>query len=66
MAIYLRLRELRQARGWSQGELSRRSGVRKATISTIETDKAKGISFAILEALADALGVDPALLIVRD
>lgn len=34
-----RLREQREARGWSQGELARRLGVSRQTINAVETDK---------------------------
>ena len=63
--IYLRVKELREAKGWTQVELSERSGVRRPTISAIENEQTKGVDFDVLERLADALGVDPAFLIVR-
>lgn len=34
-----RLRDLREAAGWSQGELARRLGVSRQTINAVETDK---------------------------
>ncbi|MCC6925072.1 helix-turn-helix transcriptional regulator [Novosphingobium sp.] len=34
-----RLRDMREARGWSQGELARRLGVSRQTINAVETDK---------------------------
>jgi putative transcriptional regulator len=34
-----RLKEVREARGWSQGELARRLGVSRQTINAVETDK---------------------------
>ena len=33
------LKELREAKGWSQGELARRLGVSRQTINAVETDK---------------------------
>ena len=63
--LTLRIRELREALGWSQAELGRRASVRQATISAIENEQTKGVDFEVLERLADALGVDPAFLIVR-
>jgi putative transcriptional regulator len=33
------LRELREARGWSQGALAARLGVSRQTINAVETDK---------------------------
>lgn len=34
-----RLRELREAKGWSQGELGERLGVSRQTVNAIETGK---------------------------
>lgn len=34
-----RLKEFREAKGWSQGELARRLGVSRQTINAVETDK---------------------------
>lgn len=34
-----RLRELREARGWSQGELGEQLGVSRQTVNAIETGK---------------------------
>ena len=34
-----RVRNWREARGWSQGELARRLGVSRQTINAVETDK---------------------------
>lgn len=34
-----RVKERRDARGWSQGELARRLGVSRQTINAVETDK---------------------------
>ena len=64
-AVVLRVRELREARGWSQRELARRAGVRQATLSAIENEQTTGIDFETLERLAEALGVDPAFLIAK-
>ena len=33
------LKAIREARGWSQGELARRLGVSRQTINAVETDK---------------------------
>ena len=63
--ITIRLRELRQGRGWSQQELSRRTGIRRATLSAIENGQTKSIDFDILEKLAKALEVHPAALIEK-
>lgn len=63
--ISIRIQELREARGWSQSELARRTGIRQASISAIENGQTSGIDFAVLEGLADALGVDAGFLIVH-
>lgn len=34
-----RLKQHREAKGWSQGELARRLGVSRQTINAVETDK---------------------------
>jgi len=34
-----RLKQHREARGWSQGELARRVGVSRQTVNAVETDK---------------------------
>ena len=34
-----RLKAIREAKGWSQGELARRLGVSRQTINAVETDK---------------------------
>ena len=34
-----RLKLVREAKGWSQGELARRLGVSRQTINAVETDK---------------------------
>ena len=34
-----RLKDVREAMGWSQGELARRLGVSRQTINAVETDK---------------------------
>jgi transcriptional regulator with XRE-family HTH domain len=63
--IHIRIEEFRLALGLSQAEVSRRTGIRPATISAIENGQTTGIDFDTLEALADVLEVDPAMLIKR-
>jgi len=60
----LRIRELREARGWSLGELARRASLRPSTLSAIENHHTKGVDFETLEKLAKALEVDAAYLLV--
>jgi transcriptional regulator with XRE-family HTH domain len=49
--------------GISQAELARRSGITRATINRIENAKVTSIDLGVLEKVAAALQVDPALLI---
>jgi transcriptional regulator with XRE-family HTH domain len=63
--ISIKVKDLREQRGWSQIELSRRSGVPRITLSRIENGHTKGIDFETLEKLANALEVHPATLIER-
>lgn len=63
--VVLRIREFREAKGWSQAELSRRAKVRTAALSRMETGKAQRIELDMLGRIADALGVDAALLVGR-
>jgi transcriptional regulator with XRE-family HTH domain len=57
MALGERLREVRERRGWSQHELARRSGVRQALISALETGKQTDTAASVLRRLARTLGV---------
>lgn len=53
-----RVRELREAKGWSQVDLAKRSGVSKQSISKIEDLDTDHVGrFSTLLALAEALGV---------
>ena len=63
--ITLRVKELRDAKEWSQAELAEKAGIRRATLSAIETNQTKGIDFETLECLAKALGCDPGYLSVK-
>ncbi len=63
--IVLRVKELRVARGWSQSELARRSGITQQTISRIEARQTEAVAFEVLERLADALDIHPGGLIQR-
>lgn len=63
--IVLRIKDLREARGWSQAELARQAGVRQATLSAIENELTSGVDFDVLNRLAKALEVDPGFLLVR-
>jgi ribosome-binding protein aMBF1 (putative translation factor) len=66
VALRVRVRELREARGWSQRELARRAAVRPATIVAIQNGQTTGIDFDVLERLADAHRVDASFLVVHE
>jgi transcriptional regulator with XRE-family HTH domain len=65
MTIYIRLRELRLALGFSQAELALRARTRRATVSRLENSRITAIDLEVLERLADALGVEPGFLLSR-
>ena len=61
----LRIRDLREARFLTQADLAKRAGVGVVTISRLERDL--GIArFTTIRKLAEALGVEPAELVVRE
>ncbi len=55
------LRMLRELKGWTQKELSKRSGIQVSNISLLENDKIEIGKKRVLE-LAKALGVHPAII----
>jgi transcriptional regulator with XRE-family HTH domain len=61
--IRLRLRELRDARGWTQAQLAEKIGAAVSTVSDIERETTSRIDFALLERLAKVLAVEPGELI---
>ena len=61
--IRLRVRELREARGWTQDELAKRSRVARITIARIEAQRTNGIDFAVWERLASTFAVHPVQLV---
>ena len=63
--LELRLKELREVKGWSQAELARRSQVPQPTISRLEAGQTDSVNLTNLERLAKALGCDPGYLIVK-
>ena len=52
-----KLREIRVAKGMSQEELEKASGISRQTISSIENEKSVSVMSGTLIALARALGV---------
>jgi transcriptional regulator with XRE-family HTH domain len=63
--IKLRLRELRERKGWSQAKLGRLAGVSASTINRAERGETRTLSLGNLEKLATALGVQPGSLLRR-
>lgn len=59
------IREWRKAKGLTQEQLANRLNVAVSSISQLETGK-QGYSQPMLEALADALGCQPADLLMRN
>lgn len=53
----LNLRAVREARGVTQADLSRRSGISRQTIIALENDDTYNVTSKTLVALADALEV---------
>lgn len=56
------VKQARKAKGLTQEQLSRLSGVDQRAISKIERGKVADVMFSTGMALADALGIDPHLL----
>jgi transcriptional regulator with XRE-family HTH domain len=56
-AIGTRVRELREAKDWSQQTLSDESGLHLNTIKNIESGKREDVGLASLNDIAAALGV---------
>jgi len=63
--IGIRIRKLREAKGWSQNKLSKESEVDRGYISQIESGKVISITLRIAHAIADALG-EPVSALVDD
>jgi transcriptional regulator with XRE-family HTH domain len=61
--VSLRIQELREAKGLSQAQLARVSGVPQSTISRIEAGRTRALNLGHLERLAKALGVNAAVLV---
>jgi putative transcriptional regulator len=59
MPILVKLDDVLYARRMTLTELSARVGITLANLSILKTGKAKGIRFATLEAICDALDCQP-------
>lgn len=60
----LRLKELRERKGWSQTELARRAGLQNTVVNRAERGQ-NSITLKTLEKLAKAFGVGPRTLLSR-
>jgi putative transcriptional regulator len=59
MAILVKLDDVLHARRMTLTELSARVGITLANLSILKTGKAKGMRFATLESICDALDCQP-------
>jgi transcriptional regulator with XRE-family HTH domain len=64
--LQFRIRELRQAKGWSQARLADEAGTRQATISGLETGATQRVELDVLDRVAKALGVKTEELVERE
>lgn len=65
MPTAFRLREILEARSFSQSELSRVSGVSFTTINAMCANRTKQVSLSTLDKIAAALKIQPGELIER-
>ena len=63
--IVLRVKQARELKGWTQAELAERAGVRRATISSMESRTVQRVNLAALEKVAKALGM-PTLRLLQE
>ena len=63
--IKLHLRELRQAKGMTQAELAERAELDQGRLSRLESGEGRSLGLDALARLCDALGCEPADLLVR-
>ena len=61
-----RANQFREAKGLRQEQLAELAGVGRATVHRIERVRTTGIDFATLERIADALGVNAAVLVTHE
>ncbi len=65
MAVFVRLKEIRNARGISQNELARKLEMSLANVQKIEYGKAKSIPLDTLDRLCEILECEVGELLVR-
>lgn len=64
--ISVTLERARRKAGLTQSQLADRADVRQATISELETGRARRVGLDVLDRLCKVLGVEPGDLLVRD
>ena len=64
--VYLRVRELRDAEGWSRAELAERVRISRAAVDRIEQGTMTGLDVAPVERLADALCLSAAVVAAHE
>lgn len=64
VAMRCRISDLANEKGWSLGELSRRTGISKSTLSSYDTMRTKNMPLRTAIVIANALGTSPADLYV--
>lgn len=63
--IVLRVKAARLRKGWTQAALAKKAGVRRATISQLESGRTQRVNLGVLDKVAKALGV-PTLRLLRE
>ena len=64
--LRLRIRDLRESKGWSQETLARRAGIATITVLRLENVQTTRIDLATIDRLATALDVAPGFLLTRE
>jgi DNA-binding Xre family transcriptional regulator len=59
VAVRCRISDLASDKGWSLGELSRRTGISKSTLSSYDTKRTRNMPLPVALALSEALEVQP-------
>ena len=63
--IQIQLRELRKAKGLTQVQLAKKTGIDQSAISRIENGETSGMDFSVIDRLCAALGCEPGALLER-
>jgi len=59
VAVRCRISDLAHEKGWSLGELARRTGISKSTLSSYDTMRTKNMPLRIALAISNALECSP-------